>query len=90
MIRIKDTSYYKKIGVKITGNDVYILNSKLDEGFPYLIEIGDHVTITGADILTHDASTIRFLGMSKVGKVKIGNNVFIGHGCVVLPGSSME
>lgn len=87
LLKNKDTKFYSKLGVKI-GKNVHILNSHIDEGYPYLISIGNDVTITRADILAHDASTLRFLdGHVKVGRVTIGNNVFIGHGCVVLPGT---
>ena len=37
-------------------------------------------------ILCHDASTKAFLGYTKVGRVTIGNRVFIGAESVVLPG----
>ena len=37
-------------------------------------------------ILAHDASTKTFLGYTKIGRVTIGNNVFIGAESVVLPG----
>ena len=36
-------------------------------------------------ILAHDASTKQFLGYTKIGRVDIGNNVFIGAETVVLP-----
>jgi maltose O-acetyltransferase len=36
-------------------------------------------------ILAHDASMKRKLGYTKLGKVNIGNNVFIGAGTIVLP-----
>jgi len=42
------------------------------------------VTITGATILAHDASTFRELGYTRVGRVDIGSNVFIGTGAIVL------
>lgn len=48
------------------------------------MEIGDDVTITNSTILAHDASIKLHLGKSKVGKVKIGNRVFIGYGSIVL------
>lgn len=75
----------RKRGVKI-GEDVELYSNEIDYGHGYLLEIGSHVTITHSTLLTHDASTKRFLGYSKVGKVKIGDNVFIGHGTVVQPG----
>lgn len=75
----------RKRGVKI-GDDVHIYSSEIDTGHGFLIEIGSHVTITNATILSHDASTKKFLGYSKVGKVKIGDEVFIGYGSIILPG----
>lgn len=51
----------------------------IDPGHCWLIEIGDNVTIAPrCHILAHDASTKRFLGHTVVGRVVIGNNVFIG------------
>lgn len=59
----------------------------LDPGHCWLIEIGDNVTIAPrVHILCHDASTKQFLGYTKIGRVTIGNNVFIGAESVVLPG----
>ena len=59
----------------------------LDPGHCWLIEIGDNVTLAPrVHILCHDASIKQFLGYTKIGLVKIGNNVFIGAGAVVLPG----
>ena len=40
-------------------------------------------------ILCHDASTKHFLGYTKIGRVNIGDNVFIGAESVVLPGVSI-
>jgi maltose O-acetyltransferase len=36
-------------------------------------------------ILAHDASTKMYLNHTKIGLVKIGNNVFIGAGSIILP-----
>ena len=71
-------------GVEI-GKNVDIIDSLIDETYSFLITIGDNVTITGASVLSHDASTFKFLGYTKIGKVVIGNNVFIGRGAIVLP-----
>lgn len=67
------------------GNNVDIINSYIDRCFGYLITVGNNVTITNATILAHDASTKKELGYSKVGRVDIGNNVFIGYGAIILP-----
>ena len=51
------------------------------------IEIGDDVTLAPhAHILAHDASTKIHLNYARLGKVKIGNRVFIGAGAIILPG----
>lgn len=58
----------------------------LDKSHCWLIEIGDDVTLAPrVHILAHDASTKRELGYTKIGKVKIGNNVFIGANTTILP-----
>lgn len=58
----------------------------LDPGHCWLIDIGDNVTLAPrVHILCHDASTKQFLNYTKIGRVNIGNNVFIGANSVVLP-----
>ena len=74
----------RKRGVKI-GENVDIIDSMIDWNFGFLCSIGNNVTLTGVRILTHDASTKKLLGYSKIGKVKIGDNVFIGKGSIILP-----
>ena len=59
----------------------------LDPSHCWLIEIGDNVTMAPrVHILCYDASTKQFLEYTKIGRVTIGNNVFIGAESVVLPG----
>lgn len=59
----------------------------IDPGHCWLIEIGDNVTLAPrAHILAHDASTKNILGYTKIVNVKIGNNVFIGAGSIIMPG----
>lgn len=75
-------------GVQI-GNNVHLFNTNVDFGHGFLVSIGNNVTLTGVTVLAHDASTQIPLGVSKVGMVKIGNNVFVGHGSIILPGVSI-
>lgn len=58
----------------------------IDPSHAWLIEIGDNVTLAPrVHILAHDASTKKQLGYTKIGKVKIGNNVFVGASAIILP-----
>ncbi len=70
-------------GGGMVGKNVDIYASSIDLGEPYLLSIGDNVTITGVKILTHDASLKKKLGYTKTGKVHIGDNVFIGWGSII-------
>ena len=59
----------------------------IDPGHCWLIECGDNVTMAPyVHILAHDASTKIPLGYTKIGRVSIVNNVFIGAGSTILPG----
>ena len=72
----------------IVGNNLTRMQGTIiDDSHPWLIEIGDNVTLAPrVHILAHDASTKDYLGYTKIGKVIIGDNVFIGAGTVILPG----
>lgn len=76
--------YLRSRGVQI-GENVQILNSLIDFDHGFLVSIGNDVTLTGVRILAHDASTQIPLGVSKVGRVAIGNEVFVGQGTIILP-----
>lgn len=81
---IRMVELLRKKGVVI-GDNVHIYNSSVDGNYGASVTIGNNVTIIGACILAHDASTKKALGYTKVGRVHIGNNVFIGYGLVILP-----
>lgn len=78
-----------RAGGGTVGENVDILASIIDMGEPYLIKIGNNVTMTGSRVLTHDASLKKTIGYSKTGKVHIGNDVFIGVGSIVLPNTTI-
>lgn len=69
------------------GKDCHIMGECIiDPGHCFLITIGDRVTLAPkVHILAHDASTKRILGYTVIGKVVIGNDVFIGAGTIILP-----
>lgn len=74
---------YRNMGVKI-GENVNIYDTYIDNGHPYLCEIGNNVTLSLCYILTHGASMHTETGYSKIGKVIIGNNVFVGFKSIIL------
>lgn len=77
--------YLRSRGVTI-GENVHLYNTTIDYGHGFLVTIGNNVTLTGVTVLAHDASTQIPLGVSKVGCVVIGDNVFVGQGSIILPG----
>ena len=86
----KSKIYSKYLGVKF-GNNVRILHLPRFGSEPYLIEIGDNVTITrGVAFVTHDGGVALFRneysGFNVYGRIKIGNNVFIGINSIILAG----
>jgi maltose O-acetyltransferase len=78
---------YKRMGVKIGDNCKFQFDVVIDFSHYWLIEIGNDVTLAPkVHILAHDASTFNHVGYTKIGKVKIGDNVFIGANSTILPG----
>lgn len=78
--------YYRSLGVEIGENFQFNSGYPIDINFPWLISIGDNVTLASdVRLLAHDASTSIIDGVrTKLGIVKIGSNVFIGADSVVL------
>ena len=84
----------REMGVKI-GDGCEIYPSVSFGSEPYLIELGDNVRLTaGVKITTHDGGLWvlrnlkgeKFKKADRFGKVKIGDNVHIGIGSIIMPG----
>ena len=84
----------RRMGMRI-GERTTIFNANtvlIDKTRPWLIDIGDDVQITrGVVILTHGYDWSVLKGkygevLGSAGKVKIGNNVFVGMNTVILKG----
>ena len=58
----------------------------IDPTHCFLIEIGEDVTMSiRVTLMAHDASTKKLTGYTKIGRIKVGDHVFIGAGTTVLP-----
>lgn len=86
--------YLRSLGMVIGKNTVIYSprDCTIDETRPWMVELGDNVSITkGVTILTHGYDWSVFKGMygdvlGSAGRVKIGNNVFIGMNSTILKG----
>jgi acetyltransferase-like isoleucine patch superfamily enzyme len=78
-------------GVKI-GDDC-LVHTPYFSVEPYLVEIGNHVAISsGTEFITHDATGWIFPDrpdMGLYGPIKVGNNVYFGVKCTILPGTTI-
>lgn len=80
------TSMYVKNGLKVGKRFSRQSGTRLDISNCWLIEIGDNVTLGNrVQLLAHDDAAEQWLGYRKVGRIVIGDNVFIGAGSTVLP-----
>ena len=71
----------------IIGDNVDLIECECNYYDATTVEIGNNVTLVYTRILTHDASLRKFIGndCNKVGRVVIGNNVFVGYRSIILP-----
>ena len=86
-------AYARSIGVKVGSDCRLYINDFGTE--PFLIEIGNKVTITsGVKIITHDGATWLINDKNarrfSYKKVIIGNHIFIGINSIILPGTLIE
>lgn len=92
-IYLGNVKFSRFLGVKIgTGCRIYSLNFGSE---PFLIEIGDNVTITmGVQFITHDGSGYLFTDSEgrrfKYNKILIKDNVFVGVNSIIMPGVIIE
>lgn len=81
----EELEYRLRQGLTIGENTHIYSIEGIDGGWPWLIQIGNNVTISSnVTILAHDASTNVVHCATKLGRVVIGDNVFIGAGSIVL------
>ncbi|MBS1401773.1 MAG: acyltransferase [Oscillospiraceae bacterium] len=72
-------------GFRAGKNFQYNSGYPIDANWPWLISVGDDVTLSSnVRLLAHDASTAKTGVHTKIGIILIGNNVFIGADTIVL------
>ncbi len=86
MLKLRGPEYYARyLGVSIGKNCLIYTHHFGTE--PFLIEIGDNVTIAmDVKLINHDGSGALFGRLYSYNKIIIGNKVFIGMGSIILPG----
>jgi acetyltransferase-like isoleucine patch superfamily enzyme len=85
---IDPIGYAMSLGVKL-GKDCRLFS--VDFGSePFLVTLGDHVSATRTQFITHDGAVWVFRdkhpNVDRVAPIKVGNNVFLGFGAIILPG----
>lgn len=86
---IKPEAFAKTLGVTLGKNCRLIGNVEFGSE-PYLVKIGDHVSVTNSTFITHDGGVWVFRDempdLDVIKPINVGDNVFIGANCVILPG----
>jgi acetyltransferase-like isoleucine patch superfamily enzyme len=79
-------AWLRRQGARI-GKDCWICSDQV-LAEPYLLEIGDHVTVSvGTAFVTHDGSADPDVGIATYGRISVGDETFVGCNCIILPGT---
>ena len=84
------STYYRKLGANIGEECSFVGRNISLSSEPYLITIGNHVRVSfDVAFVTHDGGTYvlrrKYPNASLYGKIKVGDNVFIGARSIILP-----
>lgn len=89
--KLNPVAYARKIGVRM-GKGVQIFGSSyaMFSAEPWLVTLGDNVTVSFATFLCHDGATIPFRkdypDLDVTAPIVVGNDCFIGYHAIILPG----
>ena len=84
--------YLAAMGVRVgEGCRIYGVPEEVFGSEPYLVRLGDHVSITsGVKFVSHDGGVWvfrdRFPDLDVFGPITVGSNVFIGINAIIMPG----
>jgi acetyltransferase-like isoleucine patch superfamily enzyme len=92
--KLDPIAYARSLGVQV-GERCRLISIRPGAGTfgsePYLVSIGDHVTVCGAvQFVTHDGGVWVFRDrepdIDVFGPISVGSNVFLGYGAILMPG----
>lgn len=87
--RNNQIGFFRKKGV-VFGENCRLVGKNDFGREPYLVTLGNHVSITTSTFITHDGGVWVFREKNPtidvIKPINIGNNVFIGADCLILPG----
>jgi len=86
--------YLKRRGALHSMGDHCSVQTNVTITDPRLVRLGNNVRLSGCTLFGHDGSVNMLnraygLKLDRVGKIDIRDNVFIGHGAIVLPGATI-
>lgn len=85
-----DAARLRAAGVRLGGKIVLEAGVWVDLEWGWLIEFGDHVTLSPrVMVFAHDAATRRALGHTRIAPVTVGARTYVGAGAIILPGVSI-
>jgi len=72
------------------GNDC-VIQQNVSITDPAYVKLGNNVHLTGCTLFGHDGTAVMLkklygIPLDKVGKIEIGDNVFVGHQSIIMPG----
>lgn len=92
----RKTEYFRKVGCNIGEGNRFNCDLSIMATEPYLVQIGDNNLFAGGvRFITHDGgvkvlNTLNMFGngkcMDKMGRIRIGNNVFVGFNSLIMGG----
>lgn len=77
-------------GLYSMGNDC-VIQQNVSITDPAYVKLGNNVHLTGCTLFGHDGTAVMLkklygIPLDKVGKIEIGDNVFVGHQSIIMPG----
>src|ERR1041385_4289336 len=84
-------AYLKRRGVLHSIGDYCYIQTNVTFTDPKYVRLGNNVRMSGCILFGHDGSVNMInrafgLKLDRVGKIDVRDNVFIGHGAIILPG----